>query len=374
VGRILDLTRLAGVYATRLLAEEGHDVIRIEDPAGDAVRRMGPYLWDAPDLEGGSYHQYFNAGKRSLALDVTTPESREVLERLVATADAIIASAPLPLDEARIRHLNPNVVLTVIANDELPELCLYAKTGLLAITGHPGQTPVLMGGHIIYAATGAWVMVGVAAALLVQRTTGLGQTVHVDVQQCFETFLDHAVDNYVVKDRPTERRGHRGAVTPISGAFPCADGYWMLSLSDSTERWKRLVEWMDDAELRDEAFLPYDARLAQRDMILDKIGAWAMAYAKQDIVVEAQNRHFPSAPVATALDLAADPQLIDRGFLVEIDHPDFGPMRFPRGAIANLWGRDVRPAPKLGAHNAELLAELGCGPDEQRTLFERNVT
>jgi len=374
VGRVLDLTRQSGVYCTRLLAEEGHDVIRVEHPAGDTLRRLGPYLWETPDLEGGSYHQYFNAGKRSLALDVTTAEGREVFERLVATADAIIAGTPLPLDEARIRHLNPNVVLATIGEDESPELCLYAKTGLLGITGHPGETPFLMGGHIIYAATGAWAMVGVAAAMLVQRTTGMGQTVHVDIEQCFETFLDHAVDNYVVRNRPTERRGHRGAVTPISGAFPCADGYWMLSLSDSTERWKRLVEWMDDDELRAESYLKYDERLAQADMILDKIGDWAMAFGKQDIVVEAQNRHFPSAPVCTPLDLAADPQLIDRGFLVEIEPPDFGPMRFPRGAIANLWGRDVRPAPKLGAHNAELLAELGYGPEEQQLLFERNVT
>ncbi len=372
--RVLDLTRQAGVYCTRLLAEEGHDVIRVEHPAGDALRRLGPYLWETPDLQGGSYHQYFNAGKRSLALDVTTAAGCEVFERLVATADAIVASTPLPLDESRIRHLNPNVVLAVISGDELPELCLYAKTGLLAITGHPDRTPVLMGGHIIYAATGAWAMVGVAAALLVQRTTGVGQTIYVDVQQCFETFLDHAVDNYVVRNRPTERRGHRGAVTPISGAFPCADGYWMLSLSDSTERWKRLVEWMDDDELRDEPLLNYDARLAQRDMILDRIGAWAMAFNKQEIVVEAQNRHFPSAPVCTPLDLAADPQLIERGFLAEIDHPDFGPIRLPRGAIANLWGRDVRPAPRLGEHNAELLAELGYGSEEQQLLFERNVT
>ncbi len=362
------------MYCTRLLAEEGHDVIRVEHPAGDALRRLGPYLWETPDLEGGSYHQYFNAGKRSLALDVTTPEGCEVFERLVATADAIVASTPLPLDESRIRHLTSNAVLAVIGGDEPPELCLYATTGLLAITGHPGQTPVLMGGHIIYAATGAWAMVGVGAALLVQRTTGVGQTVHIDVQQCFETFLDHAVDNYTARNRPTERRGHRGAVTPISGAFPCADGYWMLSLSDSTERWKRLVEWMDDDELRDEALLKYDERLARRDMILDKIGAWAMAFNKQDVVVEAQNRHFPSAPVCTPLDLAADPQLIDRGFLVEIEHPDFGPMRFPRGAIANLWGRDVRPAPKLGQHNAELLSELGYGPQEQQLLFERSAT
>jgi crotonobetainyl-CoA:carnitine CoA-transferase CaiB-like acyl-CoA transferase len=386
MARVLDLTNLAGVYATRLLAEEGHDVIRVEDPAGDAVRRLGPHLRETPDLESGAYHQFFNAGKRSLsfrcvgddqlrdnAMEIAA-DGKAVFERLVATADVVVASTPLPIAEARIRHLNPNVVLTIVGSDELPELCLYARTGLLAITGHPGATPVLMGGHIIYAATGLWVMVGTAAAMLVQRMTGQGQTVRVDVQECFETFLDHAVENYTARGRPTERRGHRGAVTPISGAFPCADGYWMLSLSDSTERWRRLVEWMGDEELKDETLLKYDARLAQRDMILDRIGAWAMAFNKQDVVTEAQRRHFPSAPVCTPLDLAEDPQLIDRGFLAQMNHPALGPMRYPRGAIANLWGHDVRPAPRLGEHNGEILAELGYGPEEQAMLLERNVT
>jgi crotonobetainyl-CoA:carnitine CoA-transferase CaiB-like acyl-CoA transferase len=375
MGRVLDLARLPAVYATRLLAEQGHEVIRVESPAGDDIRRMGPFLGETPDLEAGAYHQFFNAGKRSLTLDTTSAEGREVFERLVATANAIVASAPLPIDEAQIRALSPRVVLAIVGGDELPELHAYARAGLLSLTGHPGAPPVLMGGHVIYAATGTLVMLGVAAALLTQRVTGEGQTVNVDIQQCFEIFLDHAVESYTARGRPTERRGHRGAVTPISGAFPSADGYWMLSLSDSTERWKTLMEWMQDPVLADDAsLLEYDERLARRDVILDRISTWASAFPKEEMVVGAQGRHIPSAPVATALDLAEDPQLIDRGFLVEIDHPDYGRMWFPRGALATLWEHEVQPAPRLGAQTAELLSELGYTTEEQTLLFERGVT
>ncbi len=375
MARVLDLTRQAAVYATRLLAEQGHEVIRVEAPAGDAVRRLGPFLGGVPDLEDGAYHQFFNAGKRSLALDVATVEGREVFARLVPSAEVIVASAPLPLDEAAIRALNPGVVLTVVTGDEQPELCAYARAGLLAITGHPGQAPVLMGGHVIYAATGAWAMVGIAAAMLVRKLTGQGQTVAVDIQQCFEIFLDHAVETYTARGRLTERRGHRGAVTPISGAFPAADGYWMLSLGDATERWLTFMDWMQDPVLAGDAALrDYDERLARRDVILERIGAWTARFPKAEIVAEAQRRHFPCAPVATALELADDEQLVARGLLVEVDHPAHGRMRFPRGALATLWDRDVALAPRLGAANHEILSELGYSPDEQGMLFERGVT
>ena len=375
MARVLDLTRHAAVYATRLLAEEGHEVIRVEPPQGDGLRHLGPFLGGVPDLEDGAYHQFFNAGKRSLALDVTTPEGREAFERLARTAGVIVASEPLPLSEDALRALNPELVLVVITGDERPELCAYARAGLLGITGHPGRMPVLMGGHIVYAATGAWVMVATGAALLVQQLTGEGQTVTVDIRQCLETFLDHAVENYTARGRETERRGHRGAVTPISGAFPSEDGFWMLSLHDSVERWKTLMDWMQDPLLAgDASLLDYDERLKHRDLILDRIGTWARAFPKQELVIEAQRRHIPSAPVNTSLELAEDVQLIDRGFLVKTEHPAYGPMLFPRGALATLFGNEVGFAPQLGADNPALLGELGYTSDEQVLLFERSVS
>jgi formyl-CoA transferase len=231
-----------------------------------------------------------------------------------------------------------------------------------------------MGGHIIYAATGAWVMIAIGAAMLVQELSGEGQTVTVDIQQCFETFLDSAVENFTARGRPTERRGHRGAVTPISGAFRSEDGFWMLSLTDSLERWKTLMAWMQDPVLAgNDALLSYDERVKNHDSILDRIDAWASAFTKRELVEEAQRRHIPAAPVNTSLDLAADVQLIDRGFLVDVEHPVYGPMRFPRGALATVWNNDVGFAPELGSANHELLSELGYTKEEQTLLFERRV-
>ncbi len=375
MGRVLDLSRQAGVYATRLLAEQGHDVIRLEPPGGDAVRRQGPFLGGAPDIEDGAYHQFFNAGKRSVALDVTTAAGREAFARLAQTADTIVASLPLPIPEAELRALNPDLVLVLITEDDRPELCAYARSGLLSITGHPDRAPVLMGGHIMYAATGLWVMIAAASALLVHRMTGEGQTVTVDIQQCFESFLDHGIENYMARGRRVERSGARGSVTALAGALPSSDGFWMLSLMDSREQWRMLLEWMDDPVLtNDETLGKYEARLARRDELLDRIGNWASGSTKLDVVSEAQSRHIPAAPIATSLDLAEDAQLIDRRFLVEIDHPAHGHMLFPRGALATIWDREMPVAPRLGSANAEILGEVGYTEEECVLLFERSVT
>ena len=274
----------------------------------------------------------------------------------------------------KFRAINPRVVLTMLTGEELPELSAYARAGLLSITGHPDQAPVLIGGHIIYAATGLWVMAATATAMLVQQMSGKGQLVNVNIQQCFETFLDMAVENLTTRGRATERRGHqRGGSTGVR-CFD-VDGFWMLSLSDSLERWRTLVDWMQDPVLADDpALANYDARLAQRDMILDRIGTWAQAFSKLELVGQAQSRHIPAAPVSTSLELANDAQLIDRRFLVEVEHPLHGRMLFPRGALATLWDRTLALAPRLGAEINAILTDLGYTPAEQALLFENAVT
>jgi len=374
MGRILDLATHPAVYAGRLLAECGHDVIRVEAPGGDAIRREGPYLGDEPGLERGAFHQFFNAGKRSLTLDLASPEGLDVFARLVATADAVVGSLPLPLEPARLRDGHPRLIVVGVAGDDSPELCQYARCGLLSLTGHPGQTPMLMGGHVIYAATGLWVAAATATALLVQELTGQGQEVTVDLQECMETFFEQAVATYTTTGKGTERRGYRGAITAVSGAFPASDGYWMLSVSHSAERWANIMDWVQDPVLMADPSLADEAnRGPKKDMILDRLEQWARQFRKADAVEEAQRRHIPSSPVATPLDLAEDPQLIDRGFLRELDHPDFGRILFPVGALASIRGTAVSPAPRLGQHNTEILMELGYGPADQRALCERAV-
>jgi crotonobetainyl-CoA:carnitine CoA-transferase CaiB-like acyl-CoA transferase len=109
-----------------------------------------------------------------------------------------------------------------------------------------------------------------------------------------------------------------------------------------------------DASLADEA-----ERRAHQQLVLDRLDAWTRRYSKQELVLEAQARHTPAAPVSTPLDLVDDPQLRARGFLREVQHPELGTIPFPAGALATLTGSTPAFAPRLGQHNAEILAELG---------------
>jgi crotonobetainyl-CoA:carnitine CoA-transferase CaiB-like acyl-CoA transferase len=373
MARILDLTSPSAVYATRLLAELGHDVVRVEPREGDALRRMGPYLGGPPDLERGAYHQFFNAGKRSLTLDLATASGQQVLGELSRTAAMLVGNLPLPVEAAALREANPGLVVVEVEDGE-PELCAYARSGLLSITGHPDGRPALLGGHVVYAATGLYVATAAATALFVAQQTGEGQVVRVSVAECLESLVEQAMITYQSTGGGTERRGYRGGVTAVSGAFPCADGYWMISVPHTPEGWARFIDWTQDPLLAAEPALADEAeRDAKKDFILDRIEVWSRQFPKEELVVEAQARHIPASPVATPLDLAQDPQLLARGFLTEIEHPVFGRLRFPRGPLATVRGAPPGVAPALGAHNAEILAELGYAPAEQQALVESGV-
>jgi crotonobetainyl-CoA:carnitine CoA-transferase CaiB-like acyl-CoA transferase len=372
--RVIDMAGHPGVYAGRLLAESGHGVIRVEPPGGDEVRRLGPYVGQRADVEHGAFHQYFNAGKRSLSLDVTSQEGREVLLKLLSTADVAIMSEPLAVDELTLREANPRLVLVVVDDQGRPELTAYARAGLLSLTGQPGQAPSLMGGHVIYAATGLFVAQAASAAMLVQRIAGTGQTVKVDVQQAMEVFLDHAAAVYATSGGIVERLGSQGAVTATSGAIPAADGYWMLSVSPAPDRWAKLMDWVQDPVLKSDPSLAEEEGRAQRkEFIMERIQDWSKGLKKLEGVAEAQKRGITASPVSTTVDLAEDAHLIDRGFLREIEHPEFGRMLFPIGGTARSRDRTLSLAPRLGEHTAALLSELGYSEPEQHLLLERGV-
>lgn len=356
--RIIDLTTLSGAYAARLFAETGHEVIRVEAPQGDAVRRLPPFLQEGDDLEHGAFHQFLNAGKKSVVLDLDTQEGRRALNELLPTADILIANAPLPLDEGECLALNPKLVLTKIVDDE-PEICAVASSGLMSLTGHPDQAPVILGGHIPLMAVATYVAVATSAALLARNAADRSVVATVSVRESLESFVEQAMVEYSFSGTITERRGSKGAITAISGALPCKDGHWVISQIHRPGRWAKFIDWVQDPELSaDPSLAEEENQHKRRDFIMERLDRWAKRFTKTELVEQAQQLHFPASPVSTTLDLVDDPQLRARGFLSEIDHPELGKITFPQGALASALGRRMNTAPKLGGHNAEILNGL----------------
>jgi formyl-CoA transferase len=134
------------------------------------------------------------------------------------------------------------------------------------------------------------------------------------------------------------------------------------------------MDWMQDPVLAsDPSLAEEEGRSHHKELIMERIQAWSKGFKKLDGVAEAQRRGITASPVATTDELAEDAQLIDRGFLREIDHPKFGRMLFPIGGTARLRGRMLALAPRLGEHTTDILSELGYGETEQLLLFERGV-
>jgi crotonobetainyl-CoA:carnitine CoA-transferase CaiB-like acyl-CoA transferase len=352
--RIIDLTTLTGAYAARLFVEQGHEVIRVEHPEGDQVRRLPPFLSNRQDVEHGAFHQFLNAGKKSVTLDLQLPDGQRRFLELLAGADVLIANLPLAVAEPDCFKGNPNLVLTKIV-DDVPEICAAARSGLMSLTGQPGESPFMLGAHISSMAVATYVAVAAAAALLVRKASGQGLVATVSVMECLECFVEQAMVEYCFSGTITERRGSKGAITAVSGALPCKDGHWVISQIHRPGRWSKFMDWVQDPNLNSDPSLAQEENQhKRRDFIMERLHAWASRFDKTELVEEAQRRHFPASPVSTPLDLVDDPQLLARGFLVEIDHPEFGTIRFPQGALS-IAETVLRRAPKLGEHNDEIL-------------------
>lgn len=367
---IIDLTRLSAVYGTRLLAEAGHRVVRVEPAGGDDVRRAGPFVRQTCDLEHSAYHQFLNAGKESVALRLDTVDGSEALRQLVRIADCVIVTRSNCHDVSWFFAANPKLALVEV--DDIPsEVCAYAASGLLSLTGHPGKAPVLLGGHASLSIIGLYTAIAASAAMMCAESQDAGQHVEVSAKQCLESLVEQALLTYHTTGEVPERRGLLGMITAVSGAFPCADGYWMVSVPNDLKNWNQLMEWVDDPELRADPTLAEGSRRQQeRDFILDRLAAWSKQQNKEEIVVGAQRRRVPASPVATVVDLAHDPQLTARGFLQKMDHPVFGQITFPMGATACTNGIALTPAPTLGQHTAGVLSEVGYSPEDVQGLIE----
>jgi crotonobetainyl-CoA:carnitine CoA-transferase CaiB-like acyl-CoA transferase len=268
----------------------------------------------------------------------------------------------LPVDEAALIAANKSLIL-VRLDDTLPELIAFARSGLLAITGQPDGKPVVLGGHLALSAVGVYVALATISALFGrgndQGETGMGQVVDVSAPQALATLAEQVWNEYGNTGEILERLGSQGGNTALAGALACTDGYWMVSVPRDPKGWEKFLTLVPHPALKDAGLADAAGRKKRKSEVLGYVAEWSRTQKRDEIVAKAQDLGFPCAPVNGPLDLTRDPQLLARKFLRPVEHPEFGKIDFPVGALANVWDRTLSFAPKLGENTAAVLAELG---------------
>lgn len=386
--RVLDLCDAKGVFCTKIMADLGADVIAIEPPEGTSSRHQPPFYHDQATSERSLFFWYFHTNKRSLTLNLATPDGQSLFKQLVQTADVLVETCPpgsldqLGLGYPQLRRLHPGLVMTSISGFggtgpyslyKAPDIVGLAMGGLLYLCGEPDGPPVPPGGmqgNHLAALNG---VTGTLIALWHRELTGAGQHVDVSMQAAVANSLETTHQTYDFNREIRRRFGHRREAAAY--IMPCRDGYVAL-LCAGQLGWPRLVGWMQDEgcgavvsdeRLRDDLYrFEHDAEVHQA------LQSFFAAKTKQAIYAEAQRRRLPLAPVNTPRDLAESPQLHARGFFVEVEHPELGTTVAYPGApyalSATPWRLCRRP-PHLGEHNAEIYVhELGLSHDDLAAL------
>jgi crotonobetainyl-CoA:carnitine CoA-transferase CaiB-like acyl-CoA transferase len=379
---ILDLTEGAGgPFCTKLFADYGARVIKIERPdRGDPARRVGPFP-EGPNPDAGALFLYLNTGKQSITLDLATATGRRLLLDLVEHADAVIESLGLSSAEGfppghldrfglgveALHRRNPRLLVTSVtafgqsgpyAGYRWTELTAFAAGGQLSITGDPDREPVTIAGHQASYQAGLHAFGATLAGLFSVGVIEVGQHIDIAAMECMAATLELFLPDYAYlgRDILTKRRGNILAAT--LGVFPCADGH--VGVHIMPRNFPSFARVMgDESMLEDERFATNRARLRHNDELLAQVYAWAAGLTREEIYRRSGEERSSLSPVLTVPEVLAQPHLRERESLRELDNPRAGPLTYPGPPFRPGEGEwELRPAPRLGEHNAEVYGEL----------------
>ncbi|HUF53602.1 MAG TPA: CoA transferase [Dehalococcoidia bacterium] len=411
--RVLDLAGEIGQYCTKLLADLGADVIKVEPPTGDPVRALPPHLDDGSEMS--LYWLNLNTNKRSVTLDIENPDARPILEKLIATADVVVESFDpgyldgLGLGYEGLSRINPDIILTSItgfgqtglhAHYKAPDIVGVAMSGVQWLAGEPMDPPNVppwRQGYISASIIGA---AGTLIALFHRDNTGEGQHVDVSMQEALSLAQETAMQTWDMNEALRVRAGSRGVIPfdiPGIGVYECNDGHVFGYLgTPGGAPWSEMLTWMVEegkAEGLDEE--PYKTFIdnlnlrfltgivADPSTLGEKIQTMAhmvgilrkftASKSKWEMYEEGQRRRLMWGIVSTPKDIADNPQLKFRKWLTPVNHPERDktleypgpPYRFSE----TPWTIRMRP-PLIGEHNAEILGELGIDKAEWGRLSQ----
>ena len=386
--RVIDVTQImAGPFCTMLLGDMGADVIKIEKPdGGDDVRRSGP-----PFVAGESA-TFLNIGrnKRSVVIDMKRPEGTEIVRNMARDADILVQNLRpgrlegFGLGYENVRAVNPAIVYATITGfgrtgpyKDKPGFDLMAQgySGIMGVTGHPGQPPVKVSVPITDLNAGLFTAYGILAAYVNRLKTGKGQ--HVD-SSLMEAGVAYTIWESAIYFTSGRLPGPNGSAHQISApyqALPTSDGY--ITVGGANQRnWERLCRAIGRAELiTDPRFEVNAGRMANRPALEATLGETLKTQPMAHWLSILEAAGVPCGPIYDISQVYADPQVIARDMVVEVEHPTAGTIRNVGIPVkfSETPGNIRRPPPRFGEHTEEVLTEFGYTTGEIDSLRDRGI-
>ena len=383
--RILDLSRVrAGPTCVKQFADFGADVIKIESPPGvDPNEGMGGPR-HGPDM------QNLHRNKRAMTLNLKRPEARAVLARLVKSADVVVENYRpdvkdrLGLDYASLEKINPRIILASISGfgqdgpyQQRPGFDQIAQgmSGLMSVTGAPGQGPMRTGAAIADIAAGLFAALGVMTALLEREVSGKGQWVQSSLLQSGIALLDFQAARYLMKGEVPPQVGNDHPTSMPTSAYTTADGH--INVASSGEgMWKRLCETIGRPDLLEAPEFKGLENRAKNRKALNAVLNESLKHKSGAQWIELLNKAgVPCGPIYSVDQVFADPQVQHLQATAEVTHPVLGRFRILNQAVklSRTAAKVVAPTPEVGQHTDEILKELEYSEREIRELREKGI-
>jgi crotonobetainyl-CoA:carnitine CoA-transferase CaiB-like acyl-CoA transferase len=397
----------AGTYCTELLAMAGADIIQLEvrkrpdswrgtytTPMAEAVSQVptAEHPWNVNGLFNS-----VNLGKRSFTVDLSTPEGLEIYRALVPYADIVAENfsprvmGNLGLTYEELRAIKPDVImasLSAYGHDgpwwNIPGIggTIEPTSGMSALLGYPDGPPMNSGQMYPDAVAGLYGFAAIVTALRHRDVTGEGQYIDLSMQEANLANIGDTALQYALTAEQRPRLGNRHLTFAPHGIYevqPAAEGErrWVAIAAENEQQWAALCAVAGQGWDADPRFADNAARKHHEDDLDRAIGEWAASQERDTLAEQLSTAGVIAAPVLTALEVADDPVLRERGVVIELDHPEAG--RWPQaGAPFHFSKTPVkveRPAPRQGEHSLEVFREfLGMSDERYAELVERNIT
>ena len=403
--RVLELADEKGQWCGKLMADLGAEVIKIEPSGGEASRTVGPFLDDIPHRERSLSFWHYNTSKRGITLNLESDDGRDLFRKLAATTDVILETfAPgylssLDLGYEKLAESNSRLIMCSLTpfgqngpwRDYLSSDLLHmAAGGQMGCCGYDsdqvsGDIPIAPGGGNAWHTGSHYAYMAIVAALLRRTSSGRGQYIDASVHDACALTTEMHVNTYIYRREVVQRlTGRHAAVSPsVQSQFRCKDGkYVNAGASRVTFRlFPVLTEWMDShglaGDLLDERYKDPKVFAESSAHINELVTKFVGSLTRDEIAHGGQDRGFNWGAVRTPDELVDEGHLNDRGFWVDVEHPELGrSFKYPGAAgiyNGSPW-RITNRAPLIGEHNEEIYCrELGLQRAELAYLAEAGV-